>query len=232
MRVGILSHYPHGVHLVILTHLSLFWVVCYPSRTFPPKEFKREPQNRLSLSPHHQTILSLTFDPCPTTLVFAGYKLVVLERYPWLVCCSCVCYDLRACLDVLLLVFDLLWNGWVSELSFFMSYFFFGLGLAWSWAFPSSIHSLPSLQVGWHHSHAIPLFLPCYFLTLYLLGLFWACCMLSFYSIPVAQHYSLGLYSYCFGLPWPILFFWASSVRFISLGVPGPFQSFILMGFC
>ena len=27
----------HGMHLVIPTHHSLFWVVCCPNRTFPPK---------------------------------------------------------------------------------------------------------------------------------------------------------------------------------------------------
>ena len=30
----------HGMHLVIPTHLSLFWVVCHPSKTFPLKEFE------------------------------------------------------------------------------------------------------------------------------------------------------------------------------------------------
>ena len=28
---------PYGMHLVIPTHHSLFWVICHPSRTFPPK---------------------------------------------------------------------------------------------------------------------------------------------------------------------------------------------------
>ena len=67
------------MHLVILTHLSLFWVVCHPSRTFPPKDFKRETQNRLPLSPHCQTIPSLTSDPWPTTPILARYRLVVPE---------------------------------------------------------------------------------------------------------------------------------------------------------
>ena len=67
------------MHLVILTHLSLFWVVCPPSRTYPPKEFEQESQNRLSLSPHRQTILSLASYPWPTILVLAWYKLLVPE---------------------------------------------------------------------------------------------------------------------------------------------------------
>ena len=65
------------MHLVVSTHPSLFWVVYHPSRTFPLKEFKREPQNRLSPSPHRQTIPSLTSDPWLTTPILAGYKLVV-----------------------------------------------------------------------------------------------------------------------------------------------------------
>ena len=41
----------HGMHLVVPTHPSFFWGVCHPSRTLPPKEYEREPQNRLSFSP-------------------------------------------------------------------------------------------------------------------------------------------------------------------------------------
>ena len=29
---------PHGMHLVVATHPCFLWVVCYLSRTFPPKE--------------------------------------------------------------------------------------------------------------------------------------------------------------------------------------------------
>ena len=63
---------PHGMHLVIPTHFSLFWVVRHPNRTFPPKEFKQEPQNRLP-----QTIPSLTSNTWPTTPILARYRLVV-----------------------------------------------------------------------------------------------------------------------------------------------------------
>ena len=42
----------YDMHLVILAHLSLFWVVCHFSKTFPPKEFEQEPQNKLPPSPH------------------------------------------------------------------------------------------------------------------------------------------------------------------------------------
>ena len=73
----------YSMHLVIPTHFCLFWVACHPSRTFPPKELEREPQNRLPPSLHHQTIPSLTSDPWATAPVLAGYKLVVPE--------SCAC---------------------------------------------------------------------------------------------------------------------------------------------
>ena len=56
---------PYGMHLVVPTHHSIFWVVCHPSRTFPPKKFKQEPQNRLSLLPiaRPYPLLSPTHDP-------------------------------------------------------------------------------------------------------------------------------------------------------------------------
>ena len=71
------------MHLAIPTHLSLFWVVCHPSKTFLPKKLKWEAQNRLFPSPYHQTIPSLTSNSWLTTLVLAGYKLMVPE--------PCVC---------------------------------------------------------------------------------------------------------------------------------------------
>ena len=56
---------PHGMHLTILTHLSLSWVVCHPKRIFPPKELEREPQNKLPLLPTVRPYphLPLTYDP-------------------------------------------------------------------------------------------------------------------------------------------------------------------------
>ena len=110
------------MHLVILAHISLFWVVCHPSRIFSPKKLEREPQNRLPPSPHHQTIPSLTSDPWPTTPVLAGYKWVVPEPY---VCSTSMCVHgsssvhtfamtwwlVWSLLHVLLLIFDFLWRG-------------------------------------------------------------------------------------------------------------------------
>ena len=62
------------MHLVIIAHLCLLLMVCHLSKTFPLKEFKRDPLNRLFYSLHHQTIPSLTFDPWLTALVLVGYK--------------------------------------------------------------------------------------------------------------------------------------------------------------
>ena len=41
----------YSMHQVILAHVCLFWVICHPSRTFPPKELERETQNRLPFLP-------------------------------------------------------------------------------------------------------------------------------------------------------------------------------------
>ena len=64
----------YSMHLVILAHICLFWVVCHLSRIFPLQELEWEPQNKLPYSPHHQIIPSLTFDPWPTSPVLVGYK--------------------------------------------------------------------------------------------------------------------------------------------------------------
>ena len=162
------------MHLVILAHLSIFWVICHSSRTFPPKELEREPQNRLSPSPHRQTIHFLTSDSWPTTPILAGYKGVVPESYA---CSTSMCvhglpivhaftmtWGLVWSMLFLLLILDLLWRGWVTGLSFFISCFLPRLGLAWAWAFPSSIQPLPFLWVGWHFCHTTSLFLSCYYL--------------------------------------------------------------------
>ena len=54
---------PHGMHLVVLTHLYFFWVACHPNRIFPPIEPEQEHQNKFFPSPYRQTIPSLTSNP-------------------------------------------------------------------------------------------------------------------------------------------------------------------------
>ena len=89
IRVNILSHYP-------LWHALSDSNSSFPllsGMTFPPKKFEWEPQNRLSPSPHCQTIPSLTSDPWLTIPVLAGYKFVVLEpcAYSTSMCVHMVC---------------------------------------------------------------------------------------------------------------------------------------------
>ena len=154
-----------------------------------------------------------------------------LHVCPWLVCCSCICHDLRAHLHILLLVVGHLWHEWVFELSFFMSYFFPGLGLAWSWAFPSPILFLPFfadwlILLSCHPD--VPIML---LFDLCLLGLFWACCMLSLCLILVTQYYHWAFTHAVLGFlgpfhflghpqPIPILHFYR--LLLILLGFPSP----------
>ena len=55
------------MHLMIPAHVYFFWLRCHPNRTFPPKEFKREPQNRLPLLPtaRPHPLIPLTRGPPP-----------------------------------------------------------------------------------------------------------------------------------------------------------------------
>ena len=55
------------MHLVISAHVCLFWVECHLSRTFPPNELKRKPQNKLLLLPiaRPHPLLPLTHGPSP-----------------------------------------------------------------------------------------------------------------------------------------------------------------------
>ena len=125
----------YGMHLVILAHLSLFWMVCHSNMTFPPKELERESQNKLPPSLHCQTIPSLTSDPWPITPVLARYKWVVHKP------CACsapMCVSLRISVAYFLTLCGVDESG----SSFFTSNFFSGLGLTWSWALSSSIWPL------------------------------------------------------------------------------------------
>ena len=58
------------MHLMAPANIYLFWMKFHPSKTFPPKELKREPQNRLPLSPHHQI-----------STILAKYRYVVREPF-------------------------------------------------------------------------------------------------------------------------------------------------------
>ena len=140
------------MHLVIPTHHYLFWVVCHPSKTFPLKELGWEPQNRLISSPHRKTIPSLTSDLWTTAPILAGYKWVVPKPYAystpiWVHYLSgvhtfVIAYGFVWSCCVFYCSFNSLWRGWVTGSSLFASRFFFGLGIAWVWAFSPLIQPL------------------------------------------------------------------------------------------
>ena len=140
----------HGMHLVVSTHHSFFWVVCHLNRKFPLKESEREPQNKLSLLPIARLYPSLTSDPWPTILVLAGYRLVV----PGLCACSTFVYvkSLFAA-HTFAMVWRFIYAFYHSSLTFYgmncflifhslLVYSFQGLGLAWLWVFLFLAHSL------------------------------------------------------------------------------------------
>ena len=92
---------PYGMHLVVPTHSSFFWVACHPSRTFPLKEFEREPQNRLSLLPTTRPypLLPLTYNPSLLYWLGTGW---------W--CLSLVCSPLLCMSKACLLLMHLQWT--------------------------------------------------------------------------------------------------------------------------
>ena len=139
---------------------------------------------------------------------------------------------------------NLLWHGWVIRSSFFLSCFFFGLGIVWMWAFASFNSALISFHpcfVGWS------ILLPCHYIVptmilfnFRLMAFLWACHVLFLPSVYVTQYfYWLILtsswaplaYSIPFGHSRLISFFWASSARFIPWGILGPTYSFLLLTF-
>ena len=86
------------------------------------------------------------------------------------------------------------------------------------------IHSLISF-VGWLILLSSYPVAPAMLLSdLCLLGFFWAYCMLSFCSIPVAQHYHWASTHFILGFLGPFYRFRAFLARLISLGILNPFH--------
>ena len=79
--VGVLSSYPSWHAPSGSSSSLLLWVVCHPSRTFPPKEPEWEPQNRLSSLPTTRPYSLLPLTHNPPLLVLAGYRLVMSGPY-------------------------------------------------------------------------------------------------------------------------------------------------------
>ena len=147
---------------------------------------------------------------------------------PKLVHCLCVCRDLEAHLCILPLILDLLWRELLSDFYSLPLALLQGLGLAWSWVFPSWAHSLLFLQSCYHIS-AIPFCCSCCgVIDLCPLGLFGSIA----YSSPNDSIWSLVSYLCHFGLflahfiayrfLCPISFFLSILDPFTSLRHPQP----------
>ena len=153
------------MHLVISTHFSFFWLVCHPSRTFPQKSLNGNPGFPFLPITRPYLLLPLTHGSPPLYwLGVSGWCLsLVLALLP---------YESMACLVFMrlpLLVglfgptahsvarFNSLWRGWVIGSSFFVSRFFFGLGIAWVWVFSSLIQPLSPFTFGlWANWYSCP----------------------------------------------------------------------------
>ena len=105
----------YGMHLMTLAHLSLFWVACHPSRTFPPKRLKREPQNRLPLLPITRLHPLLPLTHGPLLLYWLGTSRWCLS----LMCAPLPC-ESTACLPFMRLP----WLGDLSSLCYTFHYSF------------------------------------------------------------------------------------------------------------
>ena len=102
------------------------------------------PKNSLSNNRKIGFFFSLpTARPCPLTYdpplpILVGYRLVEPGSracFTFFTYCSCICRVLEIGLHVLPCTLGFLWHGFFSNLSFFMTCFFWGLGLVGSWAF-------------------------------------------------------------------------------------------------
>ena len=212
----------HDMHLVVPTHPSLFWVVCHPNRTFPPKEFEREPQNRFPLLPTARPypLLPLTHYPPLLYWLDTSWWCLNLVRAP-LSCMS------KACL----LLMHLPWFRGSSVHFVAHSWPLVAWTIFWSAILYGLLPSRagPCLIVGF--SLFSPLFAPFISLLVFLschpvilvvvlfdsclLGLFWVCCMLFFHLIIVTQH----CHWVCIHATW------ASLTHFIAYGLPRPISS-------
>ena len=187
------------MHLVISTHISLFWVVCYPSKIFPQKSLSENPRIGSPLLPitKPHPLIPLTHGPPFLYWLGTSWWCLSLMRAPF-PCVSMAC--------LLLMCFP-----WPEGLSVHFVARSWPL-MVWMglWAFVLYI-SLPSwagpcLIVGFSFSN--PFFAPFVGLlallprhsviptvllfNLCLLGLFWACCKLSLYFNSNGLVLSLG----------------------------------------
>ena len=104
--INAFSLYSQGMHRTIPPQTCLFWVVYHPSRTYLPKGFGYEPQNRpfpLAPPPNHTPFTSYLWPMALPRPILVGYRLVVpgpCACFPFryvqeFACRSCVCRDLE-----------------------------------------------------------------------------------------------------------------------------------------
>ena len=229
----------HGMHLLVPTHLAFFWVICHPSKTSPPKESKQKPQNRFFLLPTARPypLLPLTHDLPFLYWLGTGWQCLGLVRAPlpvyikslfaahtfaivWRLICAFYHSSLTFCGENCFLIFLFFIGLLLSRVGFCL---IVGFSL-FSPFFAPSIILLPFLP--YHYVvPAMVLFDSC------LLGLLHVHFSIG-YNDPI---WSLDLYSYYFGLSWPLtllvgsfgLFLspWASLAHLLSLGILGPFSN-------
>ena len=217
---------------------SFGWYVI-PARHLPQKNLSGNPRVGFSFSPPSNHTLSylwlMTHHSCIGWVqVGSAWALRVphfrvrqkLVRY------SCVCHGLEVHLCILPLILDLLWRELFSNFPFF-------IGLLLSRVGPCLIMGFPLFSPFFTPSVILLPFLP-YHPAIPTVVLFGLCLLASFGPAACSSLndsiWSLDLYSYYFGLSWPItllvgsfvpfLSSWASLAHLLSLGILGPFSNF------
>ena len=102
-------------------------------------------------------------------------------------------------------------------------------GLLLSWVGPCLIVGFSLFNPFFAPFVGLLAFLPCHYVILTmvlfdpcLLGFFWACCMLSFYLIPMTQYYHWASIHAILGFLDPFHYFRASLAHFLLFGHPRP----------
>ena len=182
------------MHLVVLTHPSLFWVVCRPEEHFPQKSLSENPRIGSPFLPSTRPYLLLPLGLVRAPLSCVSKACLLLMHLPWLGGSF-----VRSAAHYWLLM---AWTGFWS----FILY-----GLLPSWASPCLIVGFSLLNPLFAPSVGLLVFLPCHpiipvvvlfdlcllgLLYAFLLGLLYAFLSLN-YDDPVL---SLGLYLCYFGL--------------------------------
>ena len=85
------------MHKMVLTIYYLFWVRYHPSRIYSQKKSWQETKYRTPFPPTTKPRPLNPFNRGPTSLVLAGYRLVVLRPFCFCSTVFCVCLPRRFC---------------------------------------------------------------------------------------------------------------------------------------